>query len=348
MYDSKNTTVLINGWGENLIKILEKYSPKVSIVSLHDDLWYTWNDFSTWNLIYKETNIKKYDIVHMNSRFDSILFFKRKNIKYIFESHAIHPWISIKYSLLITESFFKKIIIILAYPLFKLCFLYNIRRIDLYYVSIPWIAAFLDGKYQVKWLPNPVDFSNFYCKAPALKLDKIFINIFYPTGFRKIKNSEFALQLMIQLQHRYPNIRFYLIKTHTKHLTSYFPLLKKLEKNIVWIDKIPREKMAEWYSANWDCIFGSFFPDEYYAILNMIELEAMACKAPVLGHDLYEVLFEPLENMFPLACKLIDDKEFRAQYIKRNYEYVMKVHSPESVAKKYEEDIMQLFASHKS
>lgn len=339
--------ILINWRGENLIKIIENYSSKVSVVGLHDDLWYQRTDFSTWKLLHKEAKIRKYHIVHMNSRFDSILFFKRKGIKYIFESHAIHPWISLKYSLLITESFRKKLLITLAYPMIKLCYWYNIKRFDLYYVSIPGIAAFLNGKYGEKWLPNPVDTFHFYDKEPALELDKTFINIFYPTGFRKIKNSEFALQLMLQLQNRYPKIKFYLIKTHTQHLKSYLPLLKQLEKNIVWIDKIPREKMAEWYSADWDCILGSFFPDKYYAILNMIELEAMACKAPVLGHDLYEVLFEPLENMFPLACKLIEDKEFRAQYIKRNYEYVMKVHGPESVAQQYEKDLLKLFSNRK-
>lgn len=193
--------------GEVLIPPVEKYFKHLTVTPLSSFCTTTFfsSPFVLKNILHKQV----FDIMNIQSRPDIFFFFKKKGVKYIFESHAIHPWISLKYSLLITESFRKRFLIILGYPLFKFCYWYNIRRVDCYHVSLPGIAAFLNEKY------------------------------------------------------------------------------------------------------------------------------------------LYEVLFESLENMFPLACKLIDDKEFRAQYIKRNYEYVMKVHSPESVAQQYEKDILQLFSNRK-
>ncbi|MDO4713484.1 MAG: glycosyltransferase family 4 protein [bacterium] len=303
------------------------------------------NEYTAPLGIWKVSQSQTFDIIHMHTRMDSILFWKRSKVKYIFESHGFHPGISFRYAWLFTESWGKRLILILCYPLFQVCFWYNIRRMDRYYVSIPGIAAYLKGNYDARWLPNPVDTELFQRRSSCLRLDPHKVNIFYPTGFRKIKNSEFALALMLQLQEKYPTICFYLIKTHTQHLKPYLPALRKLEKNIVWIEKVPREEMASYYSAEWDCVLGSFFPEKWYAILNMIELEAMACKAPVLGHDLYEVLFEPLENMFALACKLIEDTRFKAEYIQRNYNYVLATHSLAVVAKHYEADLKSLYTS---
>ena len=100
--------------------------------------------------------------------------------------------------------------------------------------------------------------------------------------------------------------------------------------------------MPNYYSANRDLLLGSFFLEKPYAMLNMIENEAIACKAPVLCCDLNEVIFEPLENLEDLAYKIIEDKEYREWYIERNYQYIKKTHSCEAVVKIYEEDIKEL------
>ena len=154
--------LLLNGRWELLISPLQKYINTIKITPLI--LLKKWiNDYQSPFFLSKYLKDGKYDAVHMNSRFDIIFLFKQKNVKYIFESHWFHPWISFSLGWNITENRLKKIIFLFGYPFFKLCFLYNIKRVDLYYVSIPGIAAYLNGKYQARRLPNPIDMELF-CK----------------------------------------------------------------------------------------------------------------------------------------------------------------------------------------
>lgn len=81
--------VLVNGRAELLITPLQQYFQHLKIIPLIDLI--KSNDYSSPFSLKKIIKTHTFDIVHMNSRFDSILFFKRKGIKYIFESHAIHP-----------------------------------------------------------------------------------------------------------------------------------------------------------------------------------------------------------------------------------------------------------------
>lgn len=336
--------LLLNGRWELLISPLQKYINTIKITPLI--LLKKWiNDYQSPFFLSKYLKDGKYNAVHMNSRFDIIFLFKQKNVKYIFESHWFHPWISFSLGWNITENRLKKIIFLFGYPFFKLCFLYNIKRVDLYYVSIPGIAAYLNGKYQARRLPNPIDMELFCKKESSLALwSDQDIKIFYPTGFRKIKNSKFALQLMVKLQEKYKNIKFYIIKTHTHNLKKYHNILSQIEKNIIWLNKVERNQLPNYYNADRDCILGSFYPNKYYAILNMIELEAMACQAPIVCHDMHEIIFEPLDNIFDLIVKLIEDKSFAQAYIQKNYNYVLNTHADNIIAKKYESDLLQLYS----
>lgn len=214
---------------------------------------------------------------------------------------------------------------------------------DAYFVSIPGIHYYLWDRYNNKRLPNPVDTKVFQKTESSLALDHKVVNIFYPTGFRAIKNPRFALELMIHLQQRYTHVHFYFIEhaRHHKHIKKYKRYLDQLT-NITRLSQIPREKMPEYYSADRDLVLWAFNPHKEYAILNMIENEAIACKAPVLGHDLHEIILEPLENMTSLACKIIENKEYKTAYIDKLYTYIIKVHAMEHVAKLYEKEVLKL------
>lgn len=332
--------ILTNGRWESLIKPLEKYIKDVSIIWLQKDKKYEYNDYNSFKKIQQEIKKNKYNIVHMNSWFD-IFFFKRdKGVKYIFESHGPHPGISLKYSLIFVEKTIIKIIILLFYRLFKIAFLYKIRKVDIHYVSILGILDLAkQSNPNVKWLPNVVDTELFKKQKECLKLDDKYINIFYPTWLRKIKNSGFALELMEKMQKKYKNIKFYLIKQSVSNFQRYKGQLEKIENNIIRLDQIPREKIPFYYSADRDLVLGSFFPEKTYAMLNMIENEAMACKAPTLCCDLNEVVFEPIEKLEELAYNIIDNKEYREKYIEKTYRYVIKVHGIQNVAKIYEKEI---------
>jgi hypothetical protein len=59
----------------------------------------------------------------------------------------------------------------------------------------------------------------------------------------------------------------------------------------------------------------------------MIELEAMACKAPIIVSDLNELIFKNFVELKELAFNIIENKDFREKYIEKNYEYILSKHS---------------------
>jgi len=313
----------------------------ILIIWLNKDKYYNYNDYNVFSKLNIELEKDKYNIVHMNSWFDLFVFKRKKWVKYIFESHAIHPGISLKYSLLITESFTNKIVIVLFYPIFKLIFLLKIKQIDLYLVSIPWLLD-LTKNYNSLWLPNPIDITLFYKNENHLELDNNYINIFYPTWLREIKNPVFAFELIKKIKLKYNNTRFYFIKQSVSNYKRYEKYIKNIEENIIWLDQIDRDKITYYYSADWDLVLGSFYPEKPYAVLNMIELEAMACKAPIIVSDLNELIFKNFVELKELAFNIIENKDFREKYIEKNYEYILSKHSWENVAKIYEKYINKL------
>lgn len=332
--------VLTNGRWEILQKPLEKHMRWIKIKKISD---YDKNhhDYNSFYKIKKCLNKNKFDIIHLNCWTDLFLFKNKKKIKYIFESHAAIPGMDFKYWLLFIENPIKRLFFVLFYPIFKILYKINIKKLDLYYVSIPGLLYLTWDT--AKWLPNPVDLSVFHERDEneCYKLDQNYINIFYPNWLRKVKNCKYALDLMYRLKNKYKKIRFYLINSHW-HINKYRKELGLIEDNIVRLNPIKREEMPNYYSAERDLLLWSFFPEKPYAMLNMIENEAMACKAPILCCDLNEVIFEPLENLEELAYKIIEDKKYKNWYIERNYNYIKKVHSCKSVAKIYEQDIKDL------
>lgn len=331
-------TILTNGRWEALQKPLEKFMNQVKIEGLHD-VCKNYNDYNSFYKLNKCLTDKKFDIVHMNFRPDLFLFKKEKNIKYIYEAHTAIPGMNFKYWNIFIENPIKKLVYIILYPIFKLFYNIKISKVDLFYVAIPWLLDLTKGK--AKWLPNPIDLSFFYRRNDSFQLDNNYINVFYPNWLRKSKNCKYALDLMYKIQCKYKKVKFYMINSHW-HTDKYKRELDLIKNNTVRLNKIPHDKMPNYYSANWDLLLGSFFPEKPYAMLNMIENEAMACKAPVLCCDLNEVIFEPLENLEDLAYKIIEDKEYRNLYVERNYDYIKRVHSCEAVAKIYEQDIKRL------
>jgi len=330
--------ILTNGRWEALQKPLEKFMNQVKIEGL-DNYKKHYNDYDSYFLILKCIKNNKFDAVHMNCWPDLFLFTKNKNIKYIFEAHTAIPGMNFKYWNIFIENPLKKLIYILLYPIFKFFYNYKISKVDLFYVSIPWLLDLTGSKG--KWLPNPVDLSFFYKSNNSFELDKNYINVFYPNWLRKSKNCKYALDLMYKIQWKYKKVKFYMINSHWNQ-GKYKEELNLIKDNIVWINTINHSQMPNYYSADWDLLLGSFFPEKPYAMLNMIENEAMACKAPVVCCDLNEVIFEPLENLEELSYKIIEDKEYKNRYIERNYNYIKKVHSCEAVAKIYEKDIKNL------
>jgi hypothetical protein len=110
------------------------------------------------------------------------------------------------------------------------------------------------NRYNSKWLPNPVDIDIFYKRSECFQLDDNYINIFYPTSLRDIKNPDFALDLMYKLKMKYLNIRFYFIKQSVSNVKKYAKKIKLLEENIIWLNQLYRSELPFYYSANWDLV----------------------------------------------------------------------------------------------
>ena len=72
------------------------------------------------------------------------------------------------------------------------------------------------------------------------------------------------------------------------------------------------------------------------AMLNMVELEAIACRAPIVAMDVFEIIKVPYDKIMDLSFKVLENKDFKKTYIDTNYNYVKNTHSVENVAKLYE------------
>lgn len=97
--------------------------------------------------------------------------------------------------------------------------------------------------------------------------------------------------------------------------------------------------MKEYYSHDWDLVIGNLYGEKPYAILNMIELEAMAHRLPIIAIDHYEILKYPLSDISIIAKKLITDKGYKQEYVERNLAYIYESHSPQSVAQIYSSNL---------
>ena len=68
-------------------------------------------------------------------------------------------------------------------------------------------------------------------------------------------------------------------------------------------------------------------------------MQIMASKKPIISYDMHEIIKVPREEMLDLTKKLLNDKKYREEYVKRNYDYIMKYHSEESVCKIHLENL---------
>lgn len=101
--------------------------------------------------------------------------------------------------------------------------------------------------------------------------------------------------------------------------------------------------MGYYYGAKWDLVIGSLYPKKPYAILNMIELESISYKLPILAIDLYEVLLYEVDDIEKVALRLLEDPLYKEKYIEKNYAYIARTHAPEVVASVYEVLIDSLY-----
>jgi len=344
---NKKIKILTDSWWEIIIYALKNYLNDFEIKRFNIDLlWkksFDWWDCKNAIKLRKYENKKDFEIIHYNNWCDPIISKIPKNKITIFESHSIHIWLDLKNALNISENIFKKNIIFFIHFFYKTIFYFRIKKYDLYFVSILCILKYAKKiRKDVIWIPNIIDFSLFEKEYKTLNLDKKYYNIFLPTTIRKIKNQGKNWKIIENIFKKYKNIKIYVIKHPSSNYKLIEKSLEKFKENIIWLPLIERNNLWKYYKSDWNLVLWSMWPYDDYAMLNMIELEAMACRCPIVAMDSFEIIKTKYEDIEKLAFKVLEDKQFRKDYIEKNYNYVKKIHSAENVSKIYLENLKPL------
>jgi len=287
----------------------------------------------------KSGEIAKYTVIHINNweNFLNIKYKKPHQI-WIAESHGIHIGLNDKIAISQSRGV-KKLIGNLLFRIFSRLIIKSIKKFDIYLVAIPNALRYAKMiRSDVAWLPNPIN-DYFFEKIKPTPLDGSPA-VFFPTRFHPVKNPLFGIKIFERILRKYPKAKLHIIK-YGKNLSQedkYVKQLSRLSKHIVYHNLLKKEELAVMYHSA-DLVLGAFNQNEYYANLNLIELEAMACGAAVIAHDKYEFIKKDLDELPDMALKLIEDSKFKSRYIEQSKKYVRKIHSAEKIAKKYEQII---------
>jgi len=300
--------------------------------------------FSRWDFItnyllmrkyIKADKLKQYKIIHINCWENTLQYNPKK--KYpsqitIAEAHGFYVGVNFDATICelpVEKRFPNKII--------KLLFNRKMRRrlqeYDIFYISTPNMLEHAKKiRSDALWLPNPINTSIFNPNGPKVKLEGNPA-IFLPTRLHTFKNPLFGINIFKKIKSKYPKAKLHMIN-YGRGADPLFNAFKKLvnQKDVVYHNRMPIVELAKYYRSA-DLILGQF--NLVYANFSMVELETMACGAPIVTLDKYEIKneFSNLENLEKLAFKILENKRFTKQFVKRNLDYVLKTHSERAVVK---------------
>jgi glycosyltransferase involved in cell wall biosynthesis len=281
--------------------------------------------------------IKKYDVVHIND-WENFIQYKKENPNQvsIAESHAFHLGLDLRKGLADSEWWKKTAVYSLGGPVFHSLTKKNIKKFDIYYVAIPNLLETAKTiREDAIWLPNPIDTDIFHNSINKFEVQGDPA-IFFPTRIHRMKEPDKGFDMFFKIKKHFPNAKLHLIKYPDRfcQYNLYKSYLDKLKKDIVWHSFVDRKDLPKFYSS-FDLVLGAFGK----GLLNLVELEAMACKATVLTYDRYEFVKKELHELPDLGIKLLSDNKFKKRYSLKSYEYVTNVHGIKNVCKIHEKNI---------
>jgi glycosyltransferase involved in cell wall biosynthesis len=291
--------------------------------------------------------LEQYDVVHINN-WEGIIAYKKQNPNQIFIAEAHGFFVGVNFDCTIAELPFvrRQLSKILKFFLNGLM-QRRLKKADLFYVSTP---NMLEHAKKIRkdaiWLPNPLDTKIFSSKVGKVKLEGNPV-VFFPTRLHTFKNPLFGVNLFKKIKAKYPEAKLHMIK-YGQGADPLFNAFQKIvdEKDVIYHDKMPHDELLKHYRGA-DLVLGQFNPN--LGNLSLVELEAMACGAPIVTLDMYEIKNElsSLSKLEDLAFRLIKDKKFKNQFVKRNLEYVYKTHSEKAVIEANRKNIQKLIDNRK-
>lgn len=332
--------ILTDSRWEILIYQLEKVSNVFSIDRLNKDLLgkksFDGSEFKNALEMRKRELDKEYDVLHYNNRMDMVLCRIPSSKVTIYESHSIHFGLDLRNTLYDLETPWKKFSGFFVHFIYKFIFFFRIKKVDVYFTGIPSPLPYARKfRKDAIWLPNALDFELFEKHYDVISLDKAFINMFLPSAIRVQKYQQKAREIIDNMSKKYPNIKIYTIDHKTSNHKLVKNYLEKYKDKITWLPMVPREEIGRYYKSDFDLVLWSLWPYDDYAMLNMMELECMVCKSPIVAMDSFEIIKTPFNKIEELAWKILEDPMYRKEYVQRNYDYVKRVRSLENVHKLY-------------
>jgi glycosyltransferase involved in cell wall biosynthesis len=334
-----NKKYLVNGFGihfKNLEEFvwysMDEYFPTASRFDIITNFYGFLYRSITWKF-------KKYDIIHINNWENFLNFWSRKWKVMIGESHWFHFWLNfwdtLKHFNGAKKIFARIIETILVRGIHR-----RIRKFDLYYVSTPNMLKYAKKiRIDTKWLPNSIDLNIFIpeWKKAEMKWNPV---IFYPTRLHSFKNPKFWIELFHKIKEKYPDAVLHLIHYPNGGDAHYLKYRNELinKNSYVWHNFKTKEELAEMFRAS-DIVLWHFHQDLW--MMSLVELQAVACKTPVISYDKYEIKTY-LKDLETITFDILWDRKKREDFVIKNKEIVLKNHSAKNIAKELERDISRV------
>lgn len=181
------------------------------------------------------------------------------------------------------------------------------------------------------YLPNPIDFDVFKPYKSKIELHRGTETVlFHPTHHSITKGNDVIIRTVSSLIREGYSIKLVMVEWGSM-LEESKNLVRELgiENFVVWIPKIPPNKMADYYNAS-DIVCDQFSIGE----LGLTSLEAMACGKPVItkydsndssSDNQKEYVLPKMVDYFDVKkelIRLLEDPTLRKDVGRNNYEWV--------------------------
>jgi glycosyltransferase involved in cell wall biosynthesis len=317
----------------NIAEIAPKLSEQQSLVGINSTFINLWKPFGSSGGALKllsipirlihalflrlKIHLGDYDIVHIHYA-TSALFFLGIKAKLIVHVHGSD----------VRDQHFN----VLRFKINQLIF----NHADLIFYSTPDLKAHLDNYHvDAHFIPNPVDIANFFESCPPRHR-----NIFIHASISRIKGAPIIIEALNKVKDLHPHLKISFL--------GFGDMLDKITHlNFHRLPRFSPEKLKDLISES-GLILGQF----KVGAIGMSELEALACKRPVICHFEYDHFYAEAPPL--LKARTADEiVAFINQYANdpesflkdKDYfrEWVIKYHSKEKIERLIFQYYLSLF-----